>query len=70
MNAYVVFKDEGGVAKALERSVNVLELTVALRVAAPTSFVSVRRNGVEIEKDFYIRVDRVSGGSSVSQSAE
>lgn len=30
MNAYVVFKDEGGVAKALERSVNILELTRSL----------------------------------------
>uniref|UniRef100_H2TU41 RNA binding motif protein 34 n=1 Tax=Takifugu rubripes TaxID=31033 RepID=H2TU41_TAKRU len=35
MNAYVVFKDEGGVTRALER------------------------NGLEIEKDFYIRVDKV-----------
>ncbi|XP_023151932.2 RNA-binding protein 34 isoform X2 [Amphiprion ocellaris] len=40
MNAYVVFKDEDGVAKALER------------------------NGMEIEKDFHIRVDRVSDSSS------
>ncbi|KAM3864901.1 RNA-binding protein 34 [Diretmus argenteus] len=40
VNAYVVFKDEEGVAKALER------------------------NGVEIEKDFHIRVDRVTGDSS------
>ncbi|XP_008303745.1 RNA-binding protein 34 isoform X2 [Stegastes partitus] len=40
MNAYVVFKDEDGVAKALER------------------------NGMEIEKDFHIRVDRVTDGSS------
>ncbi|XP_053189705.1 RNA-binding protein 34 [Scomber japonicus] len=40
VNAYVVFKDEEGVMKALER------------------------NGMEIEKDFYIRVDRVNDGSS------
>ncbi|XP_071359263.1 RNA-binding protein 34 isoform X2 [Trachinotus anak] len=40
MNAYVVFKDEEGVAKALER------------------------NGMEIEKDFHIRVDRVTDSSS------
>ncbi|XP_022078416.1 RNA-binding protein 34 isoform X2 [Acanthochromis polyacanthus] len=40
MNAYVVFKDEDSVAKALER------------------------NGVEIEKDFHIRVDRASDSSS------
>ncbi|XP_058496782.1 RNA-binding protein 34 [Solea solea] len=40
VNAYVVFKDEGGVANALER------------------------NGVEIEKDFVIRVDRVTDSSS------
>ncbi|KAM9363301.1 RNA-binding protein 34 [Symphorus nematophorus] len=39
LNAYVVFKDEEGVVKALER------------------------NGVEIEKDFHIRVDRVTDGS-------
>ncbi|KAG7217940.1 hypothetical protein INR49_020762 [Caranx melampygus] len=39
VNAYVVFKDEEGVTKALER------------------------NGLEIEKDFHIRVDRVSDGS-------
>ncbi|AWP05026.1 putative RNA-binding protein 34 [Scophthalmus maximus] len=40
VNAYVVFKDEEGVAKAMER------------------------NGTEIEKDFHIRVDRVTDGSS------
>uniref|UniRef100_A0A3Q0SBE1 RNA binding motif protein 34 n=1 Tax=Amphilophus citrinellus TaxID=61819 RepID=A0A3Q0SBE1_AMPCI len=40
INAYVVFKDEDGVTKALER------------------------NGMEVEKDFYIRVDRVTDGSS------
>uniref|UniRef100_A0A3Q4BSZ2 RRM domain-containing protein n=1 Tax=Mola mola TaxID=94237 RepID=A0A3Q4BSZ2_MOLML len=40
MNAYVVFKDEGGVEKALER------------------------NGMEIQKDFHIRVDRVGDSSS------
>ncbi|XP_069023835.1 RNA-binding protein 34 isoform X2 [Embiotoca jacksoni] len=40
VNAYVVFKDEDGVAKALER------------------------NGVEIEKDFHIRVDRVVDSSA------
>ncbi|TMS23621.1 RNA-binding protein 34 [Larimichthys crocea] len=40
INAYVVFKDEDGVVKALER------------------------NGMEIEKDFYIRVDRVTDNSS------
>ncbi|KAM6939615.1 RNA-binding protein 34 [Xenentodon cancila] len=40
MNAYVVFKKEDGVAKALER------------------------NGMEIEKDFHIRVDRVTDSSS------
>ncbi|XP_018540336.1 RNA-binding protein 34 [Lates calcarifer] len=40
VNAYVVFKDEEGVAKALER------------------------NGMEIEKDFHIRVDRVTDSSS------
>ncbi|CAK6969926.1 RNA-binding protein 34 [Scomber scombrus] len=40
VNAYVVFKDEEGVVKALER------------------------NGMEIEKDFYIRVDRVNNSSS------
>nr|XP_043872675.1 RNA-binding protein 34 [Solea senegalensis] len=40
VNAYVVFKDEGGVASALDR------------------------NGVEIEKDFVIRVDRVTDSSS------
>ncbi|KAI3353603.1 hypothetical protein L3Q82_020122 [Scortum barcoo] len=40
VNAYVVFKDEEGVAKALER------------------------NGMEIEKDFHIRVDRVTDASS------
>uniref|UniRef100_UPI0037E9BD3D RNA-binding protein 34 isoform X2 n=1 Tax=Semicossyphus pulcher TaxID=241346 RepID=UPI0037E9BD3D len=40
MNAYVVFKDEEGVTKALER------------------------NGMEIEKDFHIRVDRVTDSSS------
>nr|XP_046232496.1 RNA-binding protein 34 [Scatophagus argus] len=40
MNAYVVFRDEEAVAKALER------------------------NGTEIEKDFHIRVDRVTGSSS------
>ncbi|GAA6225671.1 RNA-binding protein 34 [Lates japonicus] len=39
VNAYVVFKDEEGVAKALER------------------------NGMEIEKDFHIRVDRVTDSS-------
>ncbi|XP_026179694.1 RNA-binding protein 34 [Mastacembelus armatus] len=40
MNAYVVFKDEDGVAKALER------------------------NGMELEKDFHIRVDRVTDSSA------
>lgn len=40
MNAYVVFKDEEGVARALER------------------------NGMEIERDFHIRVDRVTDNSS------
>ncbi|KAM4584632.1 RNA-binding protein 34 [Odontesthes bonariensis] len=40
VNAYVVFKDEDGVTKALER------------------------NGIEIEKDFHIRVDRVTDSSS------
>ncbi|XP_028269605.1 RNA-binding protein 34 [Parambassis ranga] len=40
MNAYVVFKDEESVIKALER------------------------NGMEIEKDFHIRVDRVTDSSS------
>ncbi|XP_041640192.1 RNA-binding protein 34 [Cheilinus undulatus] len=40
MNAYVVFKDEEGVMKALER------------------------NGMEIQKDFHIRVDRVADNSS------
>ncbi|KAM7419938.1 hypothetical protein PAMA_016846 [Pampus argenteus] len=40
MNAYVVFKDEEGVAKALES------------------------NGMEIEKDFHIRVDRVTESSA------
>ncbi|CAG5946446.1 unnamed protein product [Menidia menidia] len=40
LNAYVVFKDEDGATKALER------------------------NGTEIEKDFHIRVDRVSDSSS------
>ncbi|KAK2817581.1 hypothetical protein Q5P01_025772 [Channa striata] len=40
MNAYVVFTDEEGVTKALER------------------------NGTEIEKDFHIRVDRATDGSS------
>ncbi|KAM6942097.1 RNA-binding protein 34 [Lycodopsis pacificus] len=40
INAYVVFKDEATVAKALER------------------------NGMEVEKDFHIRVDRVTNGSS------
>ncbi|XP_030267219.1 RNA-binding protein 34 isoform X2 [Sparus aurata] len=40
INAYVVFKDEEGVQKALER------------------------NGIEIEKDFHIRVDRVSDSSA------
>ncbi|XP_072239669.1 RNA-binding protein 34 [Leuresthes tenuis] len=40
LNAYVVFKDEDGVTKALER------------------------NGIEIEKDFHIRVDRVTDSSS------
>ncbi|XP_030580417.1 RNA-binding protein 34 isoform X2 [Archocentrus centrarchus] len=40
INAYVVFKDEDGVTKALER------------------------NGMEVEKDFYIRVDRVTDSSS------
>uniref|UniRef100_A0A3B4WHM7 RNA binding motif protein 34 n=1 Tax=Seriola lalandi dorsalis TaxID=1841481 RepID=A0A3B4WHM7_SERLL len=40
VNAYVVFKDEEGVAKALER------------------------NGLEIEKDFHIRVDRVTDSSA------
>ncbi|XP_065816344.1 RNA-binding protein 34 [Labrus bergylta] len=40
INAYVVFKDEEGVAKALER------------------------NGMEIEKDFHIRVDRVTDSSA------
>ncbi|XP_040001112.1 RNA-binding protein 34 [Xiphias gladius] len=40
VNAYVVFKDEEGVAQALER------------------------NGLEIEKDFHIRVDRVTDTSS------
>ncbi|XP_041839031.1 RNA-binding protein 34-like [Melanotaenia boesemani] len=40
LNAYVVFKDEDGVRKALER------------------------NGMEIEKDFFIRVDRVTDSSS------
>ncbi|KAM9769737.1 RNA-binding protein 34 isoform 2-T2 [Menidia menidia] len=39
LNAYVVFKDEDGATKALER------------------------NGTEIEKDFHIRVDRVSDSS-------
>ncbi|XP_044045327.1 RNA-binding protein 34 isoform X2 [Siniperca chuatsi] len=40
LNAYVVFKDEEGVVRALER------------------------NGMEIEKDFHIRVDRVTDNSS------
>lgn len=40
INAYVVFKDEDGVSKALER------------------------NGTEIEKDFHIRVDRVTDDSA------
>ncbi|XP_040891368.1 RNA-binding protein 34 [Toxotes jaculatrix] len=40
INAYVVFKDEDGVCRALER------------------------NGTEIEKDFHIRVDRVTDSSS------
>ncbi|XP_051237276.1 RNA-binding protein 34 isoform X2 [Dicentrarchus labrax] len=40
MNAYVVFKDEEGVTRALER------------------------NGTEIEKDFHIRVDRVTDNST------
>lgn len=40
INAYVVFKDDDGVTKALER------------------------NGMEIEKDFHIRVDRVADSSS------
>ncbi|XP_042372052.1 RNA-binding protein 34, partial [Plectropomus leopardus] len=40
INAYVVFKDEDGVSKALER------------------------NGLEIEKDFHIRVDRVTDDSA------
>uniref|UniRef100_A0A3P8QCS1 RRM domain-containing protein n=1 Tax=Astatotilapia calliptera TaxID=8154 RepID=A0A3P8QCS1_ASTCA len=40
INAYVVFKDEDGITKALER------------------------NGMEIEKDFHIRVDRVADSSS------
>ncbi|XP_047433517.1 RNA-binding protein 34 [Mugil cephalus] len=40
LNAYVVFKEEEGVDRALER------------------------NGMEIEKDFHIRVDRVTDGSS------
>ncbi|XP_029349050.1 RNA-binding protein 34 [Echeneis naucrates] len=40
INAYVVFKDEEGVASALEK------------------------NGVEIEKDFHIRVDRVTDGAA------
>ncbi|KAK5865492.1 hypothetical protein PBY51_019758 [Eleginops maclovinus] len=40
MNAYVVFKDEEGVTKALER------------------------NGMEIEKGFHIRVDKVTDSSS------
>ncbi|KAM9857452.1 RNA-binding protein 34 isoform 2-T2 [Aulostomus maculatus] len=40
INAYVVFKNEEGVTKALER------------------------NGEEIEKDFFIRVDRVTGSVS------
>ncbi|XP_034722411.1 RNA-binding protein 34 [Etheostoma cragini] len=40
INAYVVFKDEDGVSRALER------------------------NGMEIEKDFHIRVDRVTDNSA------
>ncbi|XP_034043536.1 RNA-binding protein 34 [Thalassophryne amazonica] len=40
LNAYVVFKHEDGVVKALDR------------------------NCLEIEKDFYIRVDRITGSSS------
>ncbi|XP_036962242.1 RNA-binding protein 34 [Acanthopagrus latus] len=40
INAYVVFKDEEGVEKAL------------------------LRNGIEIEKDFFIRVDRVTDSSA------
>ncbi|XP_028305753.1 RNA-binding protein 34 isoform X2 [Gouania willdenowi] len=40
INAYVVFKEEGGATKALQR------------------------NGLEVEKDFHIRVDRVTGSSS------
>uniref|UniRef100_H3C6B3 RRM domain-containing protein n=1 Tax=Tetraodon nigroviridis TaxID=99883 RepID=H3C6B3_TETNG len=40
LNAYVVFKEEGGVRRALER------------------------NGLEIQKDFHIRVDRVGSHSS------
>ncbi|CAJ1052784.1 RNA-binding protein 34 [Xyrichtys novacula] len=40
MNAYIVFKDEEGVTRALER------------------------NGTEIEKDYHIRVDRVTDNSS------
>ncbi|KAF1394426.1 hypothetical protein PFLUV_G00000150 [Perca fluviatilis] len=40
MNAYVVFKDEDGVSRALER------------------------NGMEIEKDYHIRVDRVTDSSA------
>ncbi|XP_074552396.1 RNA-binding protein 34 [Halichoeres trimaculatus] len=39
INAYVVFKDEEGATRALER------------------------NGMEIQQDFHIRVDRVTGGS-------
>ncbi|TNM85640.1 hypothetical protein fugu_007911 [Takifugu bimaculatus] len=46
MNAYVVFKDEGGVTRALER------------------------NGLEIEKDFYIRVDKVVKNSSSADAVQ
>uniref|UniRef100_A0A672GX50 RNA binding motif protein 34 n=1 Tax=Salarias fasciatus TaxID=181472 RepID=A0A672GX50_SALFA len=40
MNAYVVFQDEAGAGRALER------------------------NGMEVEKDFHIRVDRAGGASA------
>ncbi|XP_044045326.1 RNA-binding protein 34 isoform X1 [Siniperca chuatsi] len=69
LNAYVVFKDEEGVVRALERSdtrsaISTSSRCVFSRQHAFPAFVSPHRNGMEIEKDFHIRVDRVTDNSS------
>lgn len=68
VNAYIVFKDEEGVAKALERSDTHRKPDhwTLTNSSSKSVFVCFDRNGMEIEKDFYIRVDRVTDNSSVS----